>query len=1320
MSNPNPNLIVSQSDWNIFSTQYRVVLGSGITVYDMNNNYSIVYSGPYYDTINGWKLYNVAYSEPLVLTYGVVQNLYALTSLNTGINQTFTTIQNNIYIFSYQITIPLVEVSLLTISINGIVIPSCTINNFQIAINSTTYSTIFIASASTQIVMTYYLANYVKHNSSGGQTIGSTSYYINVQNLNLQKATLAQIFDLKDYLQFNYIALHNAGYLDSDILSNATNSLPSGYAAGFMNSTWTIPDYIRNGINVTYSKLIAYNKSVNQTTLIGITAAILAASPYKWSLVDLINSGYQYSDLSSLFNLNNNNIIPWLTTINELLTAGILLSILQTNGFIINQTTNTIGINIYNLALQIISNTPINITTIINDVIVYNPTLNSTQAQFLLIASLINVGVTCPQLVTAGFTLIVGPGLYNTLITYASLVLAGATINGLINAKFYYINNLVKNNGNDLNNLLGYSSTITYNVLINSGYTINADVIYYLVFLSTWTISSLSSRGFNINTNSIVAGLINLNGTTSSNNVARIDTSIARLNTKGFTILTSQSSSRISLTTATNINIIVALINAGATYNSLYNAGYLINGIIISNSNYSNINILFNANATYNSLINFGFSYSNFISAGYTITPTILTGLGYTATSLKALGWSLSDLINSGYSYTALLSAGFNAGFTILNGLGFTLAILKASPYNWTLADLINSGYSYTTLLSAGFSAGFTILNGLGFTAAILKALNWTLADLIISGYSYTALLSAGYTITPTILIGLGFTAAILKASPYNWSLVDLIKSGFSYTTLINLGYTINQSTLTGQGLDTSSLKALGWTLSELINSGYSYTALLSAGFNAGFTILNGLGFTAAILKASPYNWYLSELIKSGFSYTTLINLGFTINQSTLTGQGIDASSLKILNWSLSELINSGYACSTLSPIFNFTADNNSYYSNTIIQSLINSGFSYTTLNNAKFLINVTILTGIGNSSTNANFTATSLKALGWSITDLNMNGYGYTLNQVIVAGFTYSQIKSKYIVNTNTLISAGYGISVSGPQKLLILKWTLSELKSCGFLFNDLINCIGVTAANLYSVGFTLNDFVQNGYSYSALTNAGLPVPIIYANLQNITAITFYNNGWTAANLYSANFPVGYFLNNLSLYPLSTLISAGYNILLHFILTGYSYTLLIGAGFTINYTILNGLGLTIASLAAKGWTATDLINAGFSLSLLVNANLGTIFLSSVTSLSILINQGYTYQQLVVNNNFQITRQILTSYYFTVASLKVLGWSASDLKNVGYRLIDLINALFSYTQLSVAFVGGVTKSSLIKIGYTSDILISRYKWSADDLHSAGF
>jgi hypothetical protein len=231
---------------------------------------------------------------------------------------------------------------------------------------------------------------------------------------------------------------------------------------------------------------------------------------------------------------------------------------------------------------------------------------------------------------------------------------------------------------------------------------------------------------------------------------------------------------------------------------------------------------------------------------------------------------------------------------------------------------------------------------------------------------------------------------------------------------------------------------------------------------------LSGLGFTADTLKATPYNWSLADLIKSGYSYSTLISSGFTINQTTLTG--IDAAFLKA--WSLVDLVNLGYSYDTLSSIFKFvytytnssigmthspvgSSSDNSIYSNTIINSLINSRVSYNTLTtyntltNAKFPITVTILTGIGVSSTNANFTATSLKALGWSITDLYMNGTGYTLSQVIVAKFTYSVIATKYTVNLTTLSSAGYDSSTT-----TIKSDTIKKLQALGWTSDDLLNC--------------------------------------------------------------------------------------------------------------------------------------------------------------------------------------------------------------------------------------------------------------------------
>jgi hypothetical protein len=1943
MSNPNPNLIVQStttsyaSDWNIFNNGANF---SAIGIVGQNYNPNI----PNYNTFSGIMYCNnsIVKSYTGWTFYSLLDNTYSQIpislNLTCGMNKIIPTTQNYIYTFSYDLSQEISQRTNLTISINGIIIPSCTININDI-LPLTTYSTTFIATNNTKIEFLYWT------NSIRGVSYQSTLF---LQNLSLQNATLPQIFALKDYLQFNYIALHNAGYLDSDILSNATNSLSSGYVTSFMNGTWSLTDYIRNG--ATYSKLIAYNKPVNQTTLASITASTLVTY-YNWSISDLINSGYSYTTLSSLFVINNNiisglltigftrsflhsigfNLLP-LNSISLLIISGEKLSSINRSGtgYTIENNINSLVslINIEtsytallnsgftvcmdntadSLLLLIKAGANINkltiagfnyksylngqlyraadniqtISTLITVGAMYNDLITSGFSIYnSLIAELINTGFTFTTLSTAGFImlndaniitiLIYSGATYNKLfsagfnvsnfktlidintntyfsvknilinkwslsdfihagylyselsslftidtsnlsgvitigdlmlndssITFSilnsigfnisttnmssiiyyiisvliniygfnltqiqsypfvassvtnniipavsnnvgtiisllkttklnylisnkgftlymdnsvasliSLINAGATLQILFN-KILLINKYVDDNSFTIASLV--NASVTYTQLINAGFTINTTVIGQLiklgvsipllvnVFPSTFfsnnntiiaslinggvkysilsvaqtkfifTVSNIitptTSSGFtifvalinagalysmlysteyiNVTNNDIptITNLINakvtyttlyscgfiINQSTLTNFTASIlaaspyNWSLSDLISSGYSssslttlfpitsanlstmLLTKNNTTNVSFTLssliALNWSISKLIISSGYTYSTLFSAGYTINPTTLANFTaatlkaspynwsitdlinsgylYDTLSHLFNFNSTdnnvnyctiisnaiksgttYNNLIslrftinttilnsNFtaailkaspynwslidliksGYSYTTLISAGFTITPTILNGLGFTVTILAAspYNWSLIDLINSGYSYSSLfigkfyitpsillpnnftaeilksspynwslndlifsgysyitlsilfsitpstlvsfspnllatqfnwsyddlfstgysitilnsipalqqrtkagivanildvngnlyipinilidnydysysmlISVGYIITPTILNSYNFTATILAASPHNWSIIDLFNSGYSYTilspifyfnstndmvnstvltyiinngikysTLINAGVNITLTILSNHGFTATSLKTLGWTLSELIIFGYSYTALLSAGFIITPTILNGLGFTAAILKASPYNWTLADLINSGYSYSTFISAGFTINQSTLTG--INAVTLKTLGWTLVELVNSGYSSFTLINAGFSITPTILNNLGFTATSLKASPYNWSLADLINSGYSYSTFISAGFTINQSTLTG--INAVTLKTLGWTLVELINSGYSSFTLSPIFNFTADNNSNYCS-IIKSLINSGFSYTTLNNAKFLINVTILTGIGNSSTNANFTATSLKALGWSITDLNMNGTGYTLSQVIVAGFTYSQIISKYIVNTNTLISAGYGISVSGPQKLLTLKWTLSELKSCGFLFNDLINCIGVTAANLYSVGFTLNDFVKNGYSYSALTNAGLPVPIIYINLRNITASTFYNARWTAANLYSAQFPVSYFLNNLSLYPLSTLISAGYNSLFNFINSNYSYTLLIDAGFTINYTVLTGLGFTVNSLFSKGWTATDLINAGFSLSLLVNANLGSTFLTPVTSLSTLINQGFTYQQLA-NNQFQITKQILTSYSFTVASLKALGWSPLDLTRVGYTLTnlipgysydelstslssvtkqmlssnsfnatslkalgwsafdlaragytlnDLINALFSYTQLSVAFVGNVTKSNLPE--FTSAILkASPYNWSTDDLRSAGF
>lgn len=141
-----------------------------------------------------------------------------------------------------------------------------------------------------------------------------------------------------------------------------------------------------------------------------------------------------------------------------------------------------------------------------------------------------------------------------------------------------------------------------------------------------------------------------------------------------------------------------------------------------------------------NELIALGYSISELRDNNFTASE--MYDANISANVLKVAGYSLDEIITANYSYTEVFSA-FPDNISELIRIGYTATILH--NLGFSLTELVNNGFSATDIAPIGYSAQ-ELLNA-NFSLIDLYRANYSASELKSLGYGFNTLLEIGYTL---------------------------------------------------------------------------------------------------------------------------------------------------------------------------------------------------------------------------------------------------------------------------------------------------------------------------------------------------------------------------------------------------------------------------------------------------------------------------------------------------------------------------------------------------------------------------------------------
>jgi len=333
------------------------------------------------------------------------------------------------------------------------------------------------------------------------------------------------------------------------------------------------------------------------------------------------------------------------------------------------------------------------------------------------------------------------------------------------------------------------------------------------------------------------------------------------------------------------------LLSGGYTLKEIIILGYslniIINDPIISQSNYSildftaaNISLLdisnasiFNNNLSLSNLSNYDSSGAYLLKQN-NITVNSLRNIGYTIPQILGLNYSLADLHDASYSIIQIQQ------YKVYSDLSYTAA-----------------GYSLTDISSAGFPLSHLLTYSTvpPYFPTILKQNNIRATDFAKIGYDCLSLAQI-YLYGINDLLNAGFSLSTINITN-KFQIIDFSNAGITVQQLKTIGYTALQVSGNIQSpiYSLSQLITAGYTVKNLKDASYSIVDLSNANpsykildyYLGGYSLQNlvNVGYTFAVLYTNLQNIYYLQYKKNIiqdliplYSSSALINFGFTLS----------------------------------------------------------------------------------------------------------------------------------------------------------------------------------------------------------------------------------------------------------------------------------------------------------------------------------------------------------------------------------------------------------------------------------------------------------
>jgi len=337
--------------------------------------------------------------------------------------------------------------------------------------------------------------------------------------------------------------------------------------------------------------------------------------------------------------------------------------------------------------------------------------------------------------------------------------------------------------------------------------------------------------------------------------------------------------------------------------NILYDSSYIYNKILTDNS----ANFFKSKNISSLDLKEFGFTISQIISMGYTLTD--LHDASYTIQEIPNYLTEYADIeyTYAGYTLTDISNAGFPLQFTrfisqlpkILKdnkinvsdwkNINYTISQIRYYNYslleirdNYTLSEIFNSNiYSVLQLKNVGYTS--SQLLSVGYTLDKLLYI-YTLDDLILSGYGIQNLRNAGYTITDFLntlfLNDKSVTDKIIYLYSGDYSLLEFYQSKFSLRDVFNILYKFK----TDKSLFMNQLLTI-YPADDFIKYGFTAFDLYTL-YDISLSIIQTINYPSTDIRSinSYKQYYINNVLPkpnkysdiSNISLLDLSNIGFT------------------------------------------------------------------------------------------------------------------------------------------------------------------------------------------------------------------------------------------------------------------------------------------------------------------------------------------------------------------------------------------------------------------------------------------------------------
>ena len=714
---------------------------------------------------------------------------------------------------------------------------------------------------------------------------------------------------------------------------------------------------------------------------------------------------------------------------------------------------------------------------------------------------------------------------------------------------------------------------------------------------------------------------------------------------------------------------------------------------------------------------------------------TEILGAGYTASQLRIAGYSINDLRTVPYSDDAILRAGFSAynlqdsGYTPaqLRTYGYSDANILSAGYsaynlrtynNYTISQLFNAAYTREQVLFAGYSASDLRYYG-NYTISELKTVPYTDDVILFAGFNTNDLRVAGYT--PQQLLNYGYSASTILDAGYSLSVLP--KNVFTLQLVKNSGK-----------YDTNQIVRAGYGANELQASGYTITQLKTSNSYTDYQILTA-GYSAAKLN-SEGNYSITQLLNAGYNIPQLLYAGYSARDlhlySNVSVQQLQNATDPVLSTQLYsdiDILAAGFDAITLKVDGSYSAlqlKTAGYTNNQILQcrysisdlkAADDTSFryfgpsvlrSFVSLYGERYYDDYSILSAI--------FPVNLLKSAGFTAKDLNdtliiQNNravHAYSLFSIANGNYTASEMRA-----------AGFTVA---DLKQFPNKFTNANILSAGYSAGELRAVNSFSASELRVAGYTVRQLQQGQWTEYSIVTAGYPTAQLRADQ--------YGNIYSLRTLLKSDY-IAYF--DGTDFTIKNILSAGFSAA-SLRITGYKSAIDgYDSGFFTASQLKEGGYITVDVVNA-GYSVIELKTAGYTIDDLRTYNPNSYPFKFLT-----VNHGYTADEFRSANNGSgySVETLRLAGCSGINMFKYCEYTPSELRDGGFKAY-YFNSVFSeqnyydagYTLAEVTGVNPVanpvnrnennTAISIVKFkdaGYTPSDFYDAYPIASGNLHN---